>query len=277
MKSIVRRHSLAVAALAVAVIVPIALFLVGRQSKSLSFSAVARSPLVDVSKPQLTDLEVSYRGEKIQKVESLTLQFENSGNVSVTPSDFEKPMVVILGKDCRVLSAEVADTSPSSLKPKVSANSAGVSIEPLLLNAHDRFALTVVVSGSAGVPQPYARISGIREVTTIDGQASDLKRTGIFICILFLIGSCLGQYLGGLNWSLATLPLILPSADLRVGSMLVAILNGAYFGFSLTNTDLPYVQLLIIAMGITFLSIPFFSFAKKRVATLYSADATSDG
>ena len=70
--------------------------------------------------------------------------------------------------------------------------------------------------------------------------------------------------LGGLNWSLATLPLILPSADLRVGSMLVAILNGAYFGFFITNTDLPYVQLLIIAMGITFLSIPFFSFAKSE-------------
>ena len=158
MKKIVTRHSLAVASLVLAVIVPVAVYLAARQSKSLSFTVVARSPLVDVSQPQIADLEVSYRGEKIQRVESVTLLFENSGNVSIAPHDFEngKPMQVILEKDCRVLSAEVAQTSPSSLKPKVSANSTGVAIEPLLLNAHDRFALTVVVSGSAGVPQPYA-------------------------------------------------------------------------------------------------------------------------
>ena len=76
MKKIVTRHSLAVAALVLAVIVPVTLFLVGRQSKSLSFTLVARSPLVDVSQPQIADLEVSYRGEKIQRVESVTLLFE---------------------------------------------------------------------------------------------------------------------------------------------------------------------------------------------------------
>jgi hypothetical protein len=276
MKKIVTRHSLAVAALVLAVIVPVTLYVAARQSKSLSFTVVARSPLVDVSQPQLANLEVSYRGEKIQKVESLTLLFENSGNVSIGPRDFENPMEVILGKDCRVLSAELANTSPPSIKPKVSHSDTGIAIAPLLLNANDRFALTIVVAGNVGIPLLDARVAGISEIATVDRQAPKLKLTVLFICILFLIGSCLGQYLGGLNWSLATLPLILPSADLRVGSMLVAILNGAYFGFFLTNTDLPYVQLLIIAVGITLLSIPFFSFAKKRVATLYSADTTTD-
>ena len=78
MKKTVRYRSFAVTSLIIAsfaVIVPIILFLAGNRSKSLSFSLIARSPIVNFPQAGLGELEVSYRGEKIQSVQSITVLF----------------------------------------------------------------------------------------------------------------------------------------------------------------------------------------------------------
>jgi len=207
--------------MSLAVIVPVGLYLTGLQSKSLSFSVLARSPLVDVSLHRLADLEVSYRGEKVQKVESLTLQFENSGNVPINAQDFEKPMEVVFEKDSHILSAEVANASPSNLKPTVSLSVASIAIAPLLLNANDRFALTIVVSGSVGTPRPNARISGIGEITTLADQ--DSKQLGRILAVAAwgVIVMTLVPYMFGLAWFGRSRSLIVPWYEVLFATLLV--------------------------------------------------------
>jgi hypothetical protein len=249
----------------------------GLQSKGLSFSVVARSPLVDVSQQPLADLKVTYKNKNIERVESLSLQFENSGNVSINAQDFEKPMEVVLDKGCRVLRAEVADASPPTLKPKISSAATIVAIAPLLLNANDRFTLTVVVSGDSGVPKLDARISGIREVTTVDRrQNANPWRKALPVIVAFFIVMCFSQYLGGLAMAGRTKLSIVPWTDVFGAALLVAISASSYSTVYMLYAGLSFVLVMILPVVIVLASLPVASLAIKRLRALVSEDVSKD-
>ena len=137
-----------------AVLVAIAIFYFSLRSKELSFGVVARSTLVDLTEARLADFQVVFKGEEVERVESLTVRFENSGSLPIEAGNFEVPLVVKLRKGSRILVASVAERTPEDLSPSISTEGNELSIEALLLNRGDSFSISLVIDGDPAFRNP---------------------------------------------------------------------------------------------------------------------------
>lgn len=157
---------------------------------------------------------MSLRGEKLQRVESLTVQFENTGSVPIERRDFDGDIVVSFnGAD--QLAVALAATEPTFLSPSFDVEDEGVAISPLLMNPGDRFVLTFLFSGNVEGPIVSARISGIRRLTALDPPSDKSHQRSLMLRVGAVSAFLIYMYLWGLlgptlspPWPNPDLPLV---------------------------------------------------------------------
>lgn len=177
----------------------VVLFALTITSKELSFGLVTRSSLVDISQPSLSGFVLAFQGEPLDRADSLTVRFANSGDTPIEPGDFEDRMTIDLTPSSRVLSATLEQSNPDGVKPTLSVDGHQLFIEPLLLNPGDTFSVTLVVAGDSGDPTLNARISGVSRVRTLASERDLQVSVGLLLAgagVLALLGYF---YLGGLT------------------------------------------------------------------------------
>jgi hypothetical protein len=138
--------------------------------------------------------------------------------------------------------------------------------------------LTIVVSGDAGVPMANARISGIREVTTVDRQQTpNYWRKVLLNGLASLMVTAPYCYLLGFVWFRGPQRIIsLPLPDIGGILILVWLLMGSIWVNGALGADLPTLD-LFACFGVAFLvCMPLFFLARKRAKTMYSADTADD-
>jgi hypothetical protein len=124
----------AILGVVVAVVVPVAVYLVGRTRKALAYE-VSATPLVV---PELHgDFEISYHGQAVRNAHLVEVVIGNTGNAPIRTADYERPLLVDLGGQTAVLAARVTTSQPSDLEVALVEGKGRVGIAPLLLNAGD--------------------------------------------------------------------------------------------------------------------------------------------
>ncbi len=224
---------------ALSVLVPMVIFFLNlylsQRTKEISIGIVARSPLVARGETDLSDFELIFQGKKVERVESLTLQFENSGDISIEREDFDGDIVAEFGEKARVLSASLSEAAPASLNPSFFSDPNTLFLRPLLLNPGDRFSLSLLISGQPSEPKIRARISGIRRVSLL-GPKPDKTFLRAFISgvagfvALFLHFYLMGFFFQGF------------SKDIKFSSMLKWIPLGH-------AASVPSIVLLVLSAG----------------------------
>jgi hypothetical protein len=149
-----------------AIILSVYLFIQQRKKKSLSYDVLTLTPLLTVNEELTGKIRIVYEGTAVQNVYLLILKVQNDGNVPITPSDFVAPLRFQFRKDLQMLSAEVIETTPDSLDPKIRVNTSGFTLSPLLLNNEDTFILKLLLAhpGSGLGLHVRTRIVGVSEV-----------------------------------------------------------------------------------------------------------------
>lgn len=240
---------------ALGVFVPIGLFLLGSQPKELSFTVVSQSTLADLSDKTLSGLAVSYQGEQFDYVESMTLRFENSGRAPIQPADFERSMTVELGPNTRIIAASLGESEPENLHPKFAVMGRAVRIEPILLNAGDRFVLTLVLAGSPGAATLDARIAGVKRVEQHDLASTGDRVKGVKLGMAGVFALLGYFYLAGLLMRRPrTRPKSVPLVDraaliLAIGIASAALLVEAARLLQLSGRDLVLGGILLAVVG----------------------------
>jgi hypothetical protein len=186
--------SVAAVAAIVAIVVAVYVYRNGRPRKVVSYRSTA-SPVVSINADMANRVVVSLDGKGVRQVHVVTATVANVGNTPIERSDFEGPLSLRLGTAGEAISAEVGDTVPDSLEPKIAMQGHEIVIEPLLLNPGDSFAITALVSDYRGPTTVLARISGVtgvvREAPGVVGPAmfaASIWRRG-FPVILFGIAA----------------------------------------------------------------------------------------
>lgn len=169
-----------------ALIIPIALFLLERQSKTLTVDTVSTSNVADLSDPALSVLKLTYKDQTISRVTAATIQVANTGTVPIEMHDFERPLTIRFDNDSMILAASPSEQEPDNLRPEITVNSSTVTISPLLLNPRDQFRLNIILRGEFKEPTVDARISGISSVSRTLFRERRTRATGI---ILLLAGT----------------------------------------------------------------------------------------
>ena len=109
-------------------------------------------------------VRIAFEGKFVSDVYLVVLQISNDGNVSIMASDFERPLSIAFGETSKILSAEVTNVTPKTLKPFLDIDTNRIILQPLLLNSKDSITIKLLLTQYKGRIETDARIVGVREV-----------------------------------------------------------------------------------------------------------------
>lgn len=146
-----------------AILVPI--YLVLRQRKALSYEVISFSSII--SEYAKDKLIILYNAIPVENVRLLVIRLVNSGNIPITPTDYERSVRLAFAEGSQVLTAEVVATIPANLLPKISPHDSRVEIESLLLNSGDSIVMNILIAGTDGSFEFDGRIAGVKKINRV--------------------------------------------------------------------------------------------------------------
>lgn len=185
---------------AAAIFISIALYLRQRRRKDLSYEIVSRTPLLSVStraQEIKKQLQILFNGKPVQQVHLIVIKIINSGNMPILSTDYERPVSLNLGEEAQILTAEVVETDPDSLRTSARIEGKSVVLTPSLLNEKDSITLKMLVSRFVNQITVDGRIVGVKNIRKSVKKRSSLIRviigeavglTGVFGLVLCIMG-----------------------------------------------------------------------------------------
>lgn len=171
---------------AIAVLVPIILYVLSLPGKSLEYEILSRSKLIG-KEFSMNDLEIKIKGESVNNVMLDTCRISNSGSKSILKDDFERSISINVPDDSKMYLARLKKKLPENLTLKYELNNNKLLIEPLLLNPKDEFEVELFSSSNV-YPNINARIAGISKIKNIFPDSKQyIKRVIKFVLIFFLM------------------------------------------------------------------------------------------
>jgi hypothetical protein len=168
-----------------AVLVPIILYLLSLNEKSLEYVIVSRSELIG-EEFLVKDLELKIKGESVNKVMLYTFRIKNFGSVPIKKDDFERPISINVPDDTKIYLARLKKKLPENLTPKYEINNNKLLIEPLLLNSDEEFEMELFSSSNA-YPTIDARIVGISKIKEKFAVLEQSTVRSIMLVLSFLL------------------------------------------------------------------------------------------
>lgn len=156
---------------AVALIATIVIYFLQRNVKRFAYRILTETSLVSVGRKVRGKIKVFYDDKEIETLYLVVVEIVNNGNLEIRTSDFEEQPITIDFPNSNLVSVEVSNTSPKSLKPVISYEPTQVTIQPLLLNKKDSFTLELIFSKYEHVTEFHARIVGVKDIE----ELSNLK------------------------------------------------------------------------------------------------------
>lgn len=150
-------------------------YLKNRKIKSFRYSLLTNIPLLSIADELNGKIKIYYEESpdnniQIKDSSLIIIKFVNDGNTPIKSVDFEGPIQISFKPEVEVLSAEIAETNPVQLNPKIYKSKNQISLEPLLLNKGDSLTLKALITGSKENIDvvPTARIVGVNEIKPLE-------------------------------------------------------------------------------------------------------------
>ena len=201
-----------------AIFASIYIFLRQRSKKSLAYEVITQTELLSIKDEIKGKVQVLFEGQAVQNVHLISMQIFNDGNVSIRASDFERPIRFSFGNRAIVLSADITDVKPKTLKPIMSTESNCIVIDPLLVNSGDAIYITLLLTQHDGTIKLDTRIEGVHEIksgsrTTAIPWTRGLAVIGLFGAVLYLLyllmPFALAAFLGEVPGSFLSISLVI--------------------------------------------------------------------
>ena len=148
----------------IAIAVSLVVFHKQNQRKRVSYEVLADIPVLTIKEENALGLQISFRGEAVEKPGLFFLRIHNSGNTPITSADYEHPIQVAFGDGAKILAAEIVDSSPQKLPIKVSHGDSAASFSQSLLNPGDSFTCRILGSNLPDRYEVLGRIAGVSRI-----------------------------------------------------------------------------------------------------------------
>lgn len=123
------------------------------------------------------EVQITYRGDAVPNLSLCLVRIVNFGSQAIRRDEFEGPLKLSFGAQCRVLGAEVHVRRPENLPVHLHHEPESVAdlwIDPLLLNPRDSFTVKVLVAGNPVQPSLAARVTEVSEITQLSRTRESL-------------------------------------------------------------------------------------------------------
>ena len=163
----------------VAAILPI----LNQDKKELKAYVVSEGSIAKIDKEYKNDLEIIYKGIKIEEIGDFVFRIYNSGNQPIKAEDFESPISLEFNEQTKLIDSDVINTNPENKLAKVLVKDNKVFLESLLINPEDTIEISCV-SNSLSRPTINARIIGVKEVK-LEEMPDEKNKYILFSVMLF--------------------------------------------------------------------------------------------
>ncbi len=177
------------------IIVPVWLWEMDLQAKSLQFRIASQTPLMPEVPNGVAGLNLSIDGVQLERPYLTVLEFTNDGSRPIPASEYEDSIQLLVSKEAKIVRAQVTDTHPKNIQPKLTNDTAIISLSPLLLNPEDVITFAIITTGGKPTFNVNARVAGISAVLIDDRVTRHTKtKTALLsllvILLLFVYMSC---------------------------------------------------------------------------------------
>lgn len=179
----------------VAILTSIVLYGKQRRRKALSYEIISQTPLTSVKEEIGKDVQILYKGKLVQQVYLIEVRIINSGNTPIEEDHYTHPISLSFGEEAQILTAEVAEKRPSSLRASVVIEGKKIVLLPTLLNEKDSVKLRALVNGFDKI-NVDGRIVGVKTIEEfVEGTSFwFLLLSGMAIFLLGVIFLALSTY-----------------------------------------------------------------------------------
>jgi hypothetical protein len=204
-----------------AICVTISSFLWAQRLRRKAFSyTISPTRVLSVHEEVKGRVQILFDGAPAIDVSLFMITLNNSGGEPIRAEDFERPVRCQWQGPAQILTADVVEVGPTSLRPVIKTSVSEIVLEPLLLNGGDWLKIKALVNESGtGACSVDGRIVGVKKLEhrTVDPNERLLKTlTGAVIGLpilmlpLMLAGHRLGLWAmdGPVAKSLAILTII---------------------------------------------------------------------
>lgn len=153
------------------ILVPVIIYLLTRNRKSLVFDIVTVTKLLPPLEHMDHDIQVLYKGEIVSDVWLVIITLINDGNSPIIAADYVSPISIDVGQQARILNSEIMEIKPKGIVVNLNSGRNSVNIEPLLLNAADSVQLKILATGLKVMPEVSGRIIGISRIRKANYRA----------------------------------------------------------------------------------------------------------
>ena len=183
----------------VAICLTVSLFLAGRRRKRLSYLLSDTRVLSVHGEVNPSRVQILFDGEPVTEVRLVIITVNNLGNEPIRLDDFERPLRFSWSEPAKILTAEVIEVNPETLKPTIKAGVSEIVVDPLLLNPGDWLRIRTLIN-QAGKLSVDARVVGVKRITkavaSVKGASGKSFRLGAIIGALALSLLLAGRRLG---------------------------------------------------------------------------------
>jgi hypothetical protein len=171
-----------------AFIASLTVLLLQRQRKSLSYHILSQTPLFEVGEELKGKLQILYEGNAVENVHLLLIRLANTGNQPIVPQDYERLITIHVGRNARLLSAEIYESEPRDLGATLSIEGSALQISPVLMNSGDSMTIKILASNPASELEFDSRIVGVKEIGLLREERGKFYIPYFAGAILFLLG-----------------------------------------------------------------------------------------
>ena len=174
-----------------AILISIFLYQKQRRRKALSYEIISRTPLLSMEEEVKGKLQILFDKKPVQQVHLIVVRIVNSGNLPILSPDYERPIGFSFGEKGKILTTEVVETYPSSLRASVRIEGEKVVLDSALLNQGDSIKLKILVSQFDGQIAVDGRIVGVKDIQESSEKSAQFLitiATGICLTAVGTIG-----------------------------------------------------------------------------------------
>jgi len=217
----------------VAIVVAIYIYFLQKYKKSLSYTILTDNELLTTSEELHGKIKIFFGKTRIQNINFLAIQIKNEGNVPILPTDFYEKLSLSFGSKTKILSAELTERYPDTLKPILRVETTTLLIDPILINHEDYFTIKVLLSQYDNQIKVGGRIAGVKSIR----KAINLENSPLYwrykFGIRFLFPPLLVGFIIGLLVTPGLLSTLGQSVIAKVAILLLLLytINELYYYF----------------------------------------------
>lgn len=150
----------------VGIIVAVIAIFYSRNTKKLEYDVSVTTELLNIDSQIRNDLEIFYKGEKVDNFCLVIIKIINFGNTSILESDFVTPIQFSFGENAAILSSNIMN-SKKDVTAEIEINKEKFLLKPLLINPKETITITFLVTRFSKANLVTGRIIGIKDIKRV--------------------------------------------------------------------------------------------------------------